>query len=238
MKKIISFISALTLVALLLVPMTAFATETGATLISSEKVSLLPSGSKARSGESKEFTLETYNDNGVTVYSFDVEDPEYRQAAMEYINQLTGDSVYAASNNTRGLLLPGESEYHNDTKYDGDAMSYAWKRNTADTWNNNFEGGQSSLWNGSGNCDYIVLNQGIDVNGIAVSISWPPAVSGSGSSASWQSNPVYSNVAGASFSGLTVGGTAFSCAFSENGDVYVGSRIYRPVTYIKFSYFS
>lgn len=238
MKKIINIISVLTVVALLLVPMNAFAAETGATLISSEKVSLLPNGSKARSGEAKEFMLETYNDNGVMVYSFDVEDLEYRQAAMEYINQLTGDSAYATSTNTRGALLPGESEYHNDTEYDGDAMSYAWKRNTADTWNNNFEGGQSSLWKGSGNCDYIVLNQGIDVSGIAVSISWPPSVSGSGSSGSWQSSPVYSNIAGASFTGLTVGGTAFSCAFSENGDVYVGSRIYRPVTYIKFSYFS
>ncbi len=121
---------------------------------------------------------------------------------------------------------------------DGDAMSYAWKRNTAGQTDNNFEGGQSSLWSGSGNCDYIVLNQGISVSGIAVSISWPPSVSGSGSSASWQSQPVYDNVAGASFNGLVVGGTAFSCTFSENGDVYVGSRIYRPTTTIKFSYFS
>lgn len=118
------------------------------------------------------------------------------------------------------------------------AFKTAWKRNTAGQTDNNFEGGQSSLWSGSGNCDYIVLNQGISVSGIAVSISWPPSVSGSGSSASWQSQPVYDNVAGASFNGLVVGGTAFSCTFSENGDVYVGSRIYRPTTTIKFSYFS
>lgn len=83
------------------------------------------------------------------------------------------------------------------------------ERNTAGQTDNNFEGGQSSLWSGSGNCDYIVLNQGISVSGIAVSISWPPSVSGSGSSASWQSQPVYDNVAGASFNGLVVGGTAF-----------------------------
>lgn len=85
MKKIINIISALTLVVLLIVPTTALAAETDATLISSEKIVLFPSDSKTRSGESKEFTLKTYNDNGVTVYSFDVEDPEYRQAAMEYI---------------------------------------------------------------------------------------------------------------------------------------------------------
>ena len=117
-------------------------------------------------------------------------------------------------------------------------MSYAWKRNTAGATSNNFEGGQSSAWNGSRNCDYIVLNQGISVSGIAVSISWPSAVSGSGSSASWQSQPVYDNIAGASFHGLVVVGTAFSWTFSENGNVYVGSRIYRPATNIKFSYFS
>ena len=240
MKKIINIISALTLVVLLIVPTTALAAETDATLISSEKIVLFSSDSKTRSGESKEFTLKTYNDNGVTVYSFDVEDPEYRQAAMEYINQLTRDSVYTSSNNTREHLSPGESEEHVDTQYDGDAMSYAWKRNNAigDPWSNNFEGGQSSQWTGTGNCDYIILNQGIDINGFLVSVSWPPSLSGSGSSASWQSNPIYSNVAGASFSGLTVGGTAFSCAFTESGDVYVGNHIYRPVTYIKFSYFS
>ena len=132
-------------------------------------VALSPSGANTRSAETKEFTLSTYEDNGRTVYSFDVEDEEYRQAAMEYINELTGDP--GPTPQTRGILQPGESEYHNDTQYDGDAMSYAWKRNTAGQTDNNFEGGQSSLWSGSGNCDYIVLNQGISVSGIAVSIS-------------------------------------------------------------------
>lgn len=155
---------------------------------------------------------------------------------MKYINELTGDPGLSAQ--TRGVLLPGQTEYHNDTQYDGDAMSYAWKRNTAGVGVNNFEGGQSSLWDGSGNCDYIVLNQGISVSGIAVSITWPPSVSSSGNSGSWQSQPVYENVAGASFNGMKVGGAAFSCTFSENGDVYKGNRIYRPVTYIKFSYSS
>lgn len=236
MKKMLKSALALAMGAVMLMPVTAFAAEDEPTLISTQEVALSPSGANTRSAETKEFTLSTYEDNGRTVYSFDVEDEEYRQVAMEYINELTGDP--GPTPQTRGILQPGESEYHNDTQYDGDAMSYAWKRNTAGQTDNNFEGGQSSLWSGSGNCDYIVLNQGISVSGIAVSISWPPSVSGSGSSASWQSQPVYDNVAGASFNGLVVGGTAFSCTFSENGDVYVGSRIYRPTTTIKFSYFS
>lgn len=235
-KNFLRTVTALALGAMMIMPMTAFAAESeGAALISTEKVTLTSSG-VARSGENKEFTLNTYNDNGVTTYGFDVKDPEYRQAAMDYINQLTGDP--GSGQQTRGILLPGESEYHNDNGKDGSALSYAWKRNTASTWDNNFEGGQSASWTGSGNCDYIVLNQGIDVSGIAVSISWPPSVSGSGSSGAWQSQPIYENIAGATFNGLVIGGTAFSCAFSENGDVYVGSRVYRPVTYIKFSYFS
>lgn len=236
MKKILKVILVITLVIIVGLPTTAFAAESEATLISTKQVILTSSGTSTRSVESKEFTLETYDDNGVTVYGFDVEEPEYRQAAMDYINQLTGDSKSILQ--TRAPLNPGESEYHNDTQYDGNARSYAWKRNTAGTWDNNFEGGQSSAWMGSGNCSYIVLNQGISVSGVAVSISWPPAVSGSGSSGSWQSQPIYKDVAGSSFSGMKVGGTAFSCAFSENGDVYVGNRVYRPVTYIKFSYFS
>ena len=246
MKKNLKVITMLTLCAALIMPSTAFASadSSAAQLISEKKVQLTASNNiQARSllseAASKEFTLRTYEDNGVTVYGFDVEDPEYRQAAQEYINGLTGDPSYSYGEiQPFSVLLPGESEYHNDTQYDGSAISYAWKRNTATTWNNNFEGGQSSMWSGSGNANYIVLNQGISVSGIAVTISWPPSVSGSGNSASWQSQPVSGNIAGSSFSGMTVSGTAFSCSFSENGDVYVGSRIYRPVTYISFSYFS
>jgi len=245
MKKNLKVVAVLTLCAALIMPSTAFASSDSSTpqLISEKKVQLTVNSNGVSSllsrAVNKEFTLRTYNDKGVTVYGFDVEDPEYRQSAQEYINGLTGDPASSYGEiQSFGILLPGQSEYHNDTQYDGSAVSYAWKRNTADTWNNNFEGGQSSLWSGSGNANYIVLNQGISISGIAVTISWPPSVSGSGNSASWQSQPVYSNVTGASFSGMTVSGTAFSCSFSENGDVYVGSRIYRPVTYIGFSYFS
>ena len=82
------------------------------------KVTLAPSASESRNNGNRAanqaFTLNTYNDNGVTVYSFDVEDPAYRQSAMDYINRLTGDPGIS-----RGPLLPGQSEYHNDTKYDG-----------------------------------------------------------------------------------------------------------------------
>ena len=167
MKKMLKSALALAMGAVMLMPVTAFAAEDEPTLISTQEVALSPSGANTRSAETKEFTLSTYEDNGRTVYSFDVEDEEYRQAAMEYINELTGDP--GPTPQTRGILQPGESEYHNDTQYDGDAMSYAWKRNTAGQTDNNFEGGQSSLWSGSGNCDYIVLNQGISVSGIAVS---------------------------------------------------------------------
>ena len=184
----------------------------------------------------KEFTLDVYDDNGVTVYSVDADDENYRESAMEYVNMLTGDSKHEAQ--LSGLLKPGQSEYHNDTQFDGNAKSYAWKKNTASSTGNNFIGGQASLWLGSGSCDYIVLNQNINVSGFGVSISWPPSVSGNGKSGSWQSQPIYKDVASASFKGFYVSGTAFSCSFTENGDVYKGGRIYRPVTYIKFSYFS
>lgn len=234
MKKNFKIILAMIMGVIMLMPMTVIAADDQATLISSEQITLSTSDSMAKSVESKEFTLETYNDNGVTIYSFDVEDEEYRQAAMEYINKLTGDP--GSSPLARGTLLPGETEYHNDTQYDGDAASYAWKRNTIGAdWKNNFEGGQSTSWDGSGSCDYIVLNQYIKVNGLAVSISWPPSISVNGNSGSWQSQPIYANVAGASFNSLAVGVTATSCEFTENGDVYVGNRIYRPATYIKFS---
>ncbi|WP_430111425.1 hypothetical protein [Paenibacillus sp. B1-33] len=245
MKKFSKTLSALALGTVLMVPGSVFAsTDTNETqLISEEMVRLTVTNEATNettrslattSTESKEFTLKQYNDNGVTVYGFDVEDPSYRQAAMSYINKLTGDT--GAVFQPVGLL-PGESEYQNDTQTDGNAMSYAWKINTAGNWDNNFEGGQSSAWNGSGNASYIVLNQNISVSGIGVTVSWPPGVSGSSTSGSWQSQPIKDNVAGASFAGMKVSGTSWATSFSENGDVYVNNRVYRPVTYIKFSVF-
>lgn len=184
----------------------------------------------------KKFKLDAYNDNGTIVYSMDVDDEKYRQLAEEYVNKLTEDPKNEIQ--LLGRLENGESEYHNDKQYDGKALSYAWKRNTAYNNGNNFVGGQTTSWKGNGNCDYIVLNQNIKVSGVGISITWPPAVSSNGNSASWQSQPIYKNVASATFKGFYVGGTAFSCSFTESGDVYKGGRVYRPVTYIKFSYTS
>lgn len=42
----------------------------------------------------KKFTLDVNDDNGVTVYSVDVDDENYRESAMEYVNMLTGDPKY------------------------------------------------------------------------------------------------------------------------------------------------
>lgn len=140
MRKIVRIISVMALGIAMFVPTTAFASSNSdAILVSTEQVTLTSSEGTTRSAENKKFILKTYDDNGATVYSFDVENEEYRQAAMEYINKLTGDP--GPSPQTRGPLLPGQSEYHNDTQYEGAAMSYAWKRNTASTWGNNFEGG-------------------------------------------------------------------------------------------------
>ena len=113
MKKMLKSALALAMGAVMLMPVTAFAAEDEPTLISTQEVALSPSGANTRSAETKEFTLSTYEDNGRTVYSFDVEDEEYRQAAMEYINELTGDP--GPTPQTRGILQPGESEYHKQT---------------------------------------------------------------------------------------------------------------------------
>lgn len=229
MKKVLKVAVATILSAILFLPTTVSASE--------NKITLSPLKVNAGSEfESKEFNLKTYDDNGITVYGLTAEEPEYCQVAMDYIKQLTGD--IEQHNIPCGPLLPGQSEYHNDTQYVGKAMSYAWKRNTAVDTYNEFEGGQATSWTGKGKCSYIVLNQGINIGGIGVTISWPPSISGNGNSGSWQSQPIYNNIAGSSFSGLRVSGLAYSCSFSEGGDVYVGSRVYRPMTYINFSLFS
>lgn len=237
MKKILKMVSTITLSVAMLTSMTAFAAdENEATLISQEQIILTSTDTVTRCMESKEFTLSTYDDKGVMIYGLDVDDPEYRQAGMEYMKELIGDLGYGVQ--TQGLVGPGDSEYQNDEGTDGTAYSYAWKRNTPSTWENVFEGGQATSWTGSGNCDFIVLNQGIAIKGVFVSVSWPPAISVNGTSGSWQSQPVYENIVGATFTNLVVGATAVSCEFSENGDVYKGKQIFRPATNIKFSYFS
>lgn len=198
---------------------------------------------------SESVRIEKTINNNATVYTANANTKAEKEAAFEMIRALSGDPMAFGKNGNAGdlngdvyepnaPLAPGQSEYHNDERWHGSAYSYSWKRNTASTWANNFEGGQSTLWNGNGNCSYIILSESINVNGIAVSVSWPPAISGSSSSGSWTSQPIYSNVAGSSFTGLTVGWSATSVTFSDGGDVYVGNSIYRPYTYIKFSFFS
>lgn len=259
MKKWLKSVSAAALCAAVLAPASAFAATDGTEprLVSEELVYLTSSGAADNVTKYKEngkvlstekqkkgFVLKTYEDNGVTVYGFDVEDQAYRQAAAEYIKQLTGDpqssrgplSQSKDSIQPYGPLLPGQSEYHNDTKYDGPAMSYAWKRNTANN-GNNFEGGQSASWTGGSNAKQIVLNQTISISGLNVNITWPPGITGSGKTGTWQSQPITGNIAGSSFNGMKISGS-FSATFTENGDVYVNSSVYRPMTYIKFSYFS
>lgn len=130
-------ISAITLSAVILTSTTVFATDRDeAVLISQEQVTLTSTDTVTRGIENKEFTLSTYDNNGVTVYGFDIDDPEYRQAGIEYIKRLTGDPGYRIQ--TRGFLSPGESEYHNDEGRDGTTYAYAWKQNTASTYTNNF----------------------------------------------------------------------------------------------------
>ena len=75
----------------------------------------------------------------------------------------------------------------------------------------------------------------VSVSGIGIVISWPPSITGTNKTGSWQSQPIYSNVAGATFNGMKASGLLTSCVFSEVGDVYVGNRIYRPATYIQYT---
>ncbi|MDF2802891.1 MAG: hypothetical protein K0S61_2794 [Anaerocolumna sp.] len=227
------------------IPIQAFAkTDSSPRLISEKEVVLTASSTNTGKATTavntqKEFTLKSYDDNGTTVYEFGDVDREYRQSAMDYIMKSTGDAR-VQENTYSGPLWAGESKYLNHQTYDGDATSYAWKENYVNAWGegkrgNNFSGGQSAGWFGSNTPNFIILNQGISVSGIMVTISWPPSVSGSGNSSSWQSQPLYTSVGGASFTGFFVGGTAFSTTFNEGGDIYFASRIYRPVTYIKYS---
>ncbi len=165
---------------------------------------------------------------------------EYSEMSVDdYLNKISSEEVEEGIGDEaieQGPLAPGLSEYHNDVGTDGDAYSYAWKTN-APTFrdSNTFSGGQTTMWLGNEDCDYITLNQSITVGGLFLNITWPPGLYGNGSSASWQSNPIKSRMATASFSRFIVQGMAYSCTFVESGDVYVGSRIYRPHTYIKFS---
>lgn len=242
MNKIFKTLSAVILGFVITSPTFAYATSETNTpkLISEETVQLNSINQNSKSIVSKDFTLKTFEDNGVNLYSLDVNDPSYQEAANEYIIKLTGDTDENNHIQTLGVLLPGQSEYHNDTQYDGSAMTYSWKRNTAGIGSsaNTFEGGQATSWTGSGKPTSIVLNQSITVKGIALSISWPPSLSISGYTGTWSSQPVASTSVGASFGNMKVSGPATSVTFSESGDVYMGSRIYRPTTYIKFSLFS
>lgn len=57
--------------------------------ISSEIVTLSAMDYSTRSVLTEEFTLYTYDDNGVILYSIDVEDPVFMEAANSYLLDLT-----------------------------------------------------------------------------------------------------------------------------------------------------
>lgn len=232
-KKLITTCIILVIISLLCVNFVSAASNGQATYIETRKVKLSAKTGKAEIVENKDFNFYVSEDNGILIYNFDYVDQEYRKAAMEYIHKETGDTQTQTT--CYGPYFINQIYYINDTDYDGnDASAYTWtKYKHLGCDSGYFWGGQSACWFGSTDATQIILNQRATFSGIFMTISWPPSYTGSSTSRTWESYPIYSNNAGASRPTIN-SYKAYMAVFIDGGDIYVNSYVYRPSTYLKY----
>lgn len=239
MKRKVAIVLSFALVFCMLFGINAFAfEEKGAVkLLKTEKVKLQKNDKNA-----KTYELKSKLDNGITIYDLGAVDEKDRQLAFEFLKKLTGDTTVKTIFDTN-MGSPG-NYYGNDLQMSNNAWSYTWEQfNLSNTGvgllglNIDSYGGQTGGWSGSGTPNFIILNQTATFNGVSFTISWPPSMTGSSTSRSWQSQPIYNstNVAAdhAPINSWCMGFT--SVEYIDTADVYMGSQVYRPTSNVTFS---
>lgn len=246
MKKSIFgvFIFALTC---LIFSTTVVAMTHSSVLVSEEIVELTIENPRTRMAEVGELTLRTYDQGGVTVFVFDVNDGRFQEAAHAHIMGLTGDPTYGGT-----VPLPRLRSGHLSARgQDGrNALSYAWKNNTINNTftgmpqYSNFTGGHSAGWNGQhyglGNADSLRLSTTIFINTLGPSISIPPSFSlVGGNTFRWDSftETRFNNI-GTSLPPFSVSNLATSVEFIEVGHIVHRGREWRPTTSIRYGLFT
>lgn len=100
-------------------------------------------------------------------------------------------------------------------------------------------GSLKTSWLGTGNADKIVLSYKYKFNGVTLSISYPPALTGSSDTVSWTSLPVtgtwYVNTTSEAASAESRTSIT-STELTASSDIYKGSNIYRPKVESKVSF--
>lgn len=215
--------------------------------ISSEIVTLSAMDDSTRSVLTEEFTLYTYDDNGIILYSIDVEDPVFREAAFLYIMDLADSNqeydMDSASFNQEYL---SESRIVDGIRYlsanDGSAGQIGSVRNTHNIsdWRtfHRFSGSHGVLRMGNENAREVALFQEVSINGIGITVSWPPAFNGSGNTRTWEASLSNANAVSASLGNITASSLATSADFNMSSHVLVGNHYYRPGTTVRFGTFS
>ncbi|MEK3834011.1 hypothetical protein [Paenibacillus sp. FSL R7-0128] len=206
-------------------------------LVETTKVDL---NNGAKSVNPKLYTLNEYLDDGHTVYAFQDIPVESRVQAFDYLKNKIANAQPETVVDTGGATGQFSGNDYNTDSRTTDAAVYTHSTinvslaffNTTIT----STGGMSGGWFGSGSPSKIVLNQSATYNGVSVTVSWPASMTGTPTSKTWVSQPITnSNPAGASHSSLTATALGFtSVTFSDVADIYLGSQIYRPTSYLKF----
>jgi hypothetical protein len=140
-----------------------------------------------------------------------------------------------------------EVSYRSGTKsgMNGNARSYSSHSGYRDrgSWRTpvsiDAAGFSSGAWWSSGNPQQIILNEQLCFSGAALTISWPPSLSGSSSCGSYQSSPwsgtsyvsqSYSNAHASSWIGL------FGTTQSDSATVRINYHDYRPSSQVSLSF--
>lgn len=209
-------------------------------------LTLLETNSYEKNGE--QFDLQTWTDeNGIKTYTVPTE-VNNKKEVSEFVSELVkekemGLSAFSIAANSYGSwskpLLQGR---------DGDSGSY-WNvsgQNDRDIYGTvgllrmGIDKGYFTInWYGSGTPSKIVSSYSYQFNGGTVTISAPPSMYKSGKTVSFRSEPV-SNTWNLTTTSEAASATSVLFANTDikaGGEVYVGSRIYQPISSASISLF-
>lgn len=179
-------------------------------------------------------TLETYDDNGITIYALTGE-TKNKDKANQYVRDYLLKSGKAEATNT------GWNSGYDSRNSNCESFTYVsanWYDESMSTVVLETSGYQQGILHGTtpAYADFMICNQSYNINGLfmTVTVSYPPTASFSSdkSSGTWQQSIPISHTYNVSASHPNLRTTSHialtSCTYTDSVDMYIGANIYRP----------
>lgn len=185
-----------------------------------------------------EYEVEESVNNGVVVQSIGDGDSYTKEEKEAILNHFSPDepAVYSYDYIDEKDDAQGSNRNSHCVTY----VETEWDVDRAVVLTSN--GYTEATWFGDGNWDKCYIHQSSTVNSVdaSISISWPPSldVSSDEETATWDSDPFYDEWEVKVDRGEMVAESYIwisSFVAEDSADMYIGSNVYRPSTYIKIS---